>query len=1021
VIGVVDTGIDTEHPDLKDNIWRNTAEVPNNGVDDDGDGYVDDSKGWDFYNNDNTVFDSPTIDDHGTHVAGTIGATGNNGLGVVGVCWHVKLMPLKFLGSPAGTGSTSQAIAAFQYAKMMHDRGVNIRAVNNSWSGRFFSQALLDAISELNASGILFVAAAGNDGMDNDSFPTYPANYEVPNVISVGAEDAQYSRAAFSNFGTQTVDIYAPGVDILSTLPGVNYATRSGTSMAAPHVTGTAALICAARPGISLSQLRNSILFGSFITSLRETELIATTHLRTDGALQSATENDTVTPGAPVDFRVASRVGRRIDLQWTASGDDGGGGGNATLYKISFVDSTAVEEIPLLTLQPVAPGVSQREAVYLPFQHTTGKIKLVPVDNAGNMGEAVSLDVSVNNIVTNPYVPITSAASPLSTGGIIPVGLRGDDEIFANLGLPFNFRFFGQPVAGVTVSTNGALYFLNHPEVTDAFSTAAALQNYLMIAGLWDDLRTDRRPEDGVYMVTPDPDRVIFRWQGVTFDTPLPGGGSRGEHPVSFEIELQRGGDIVIRYGAGNDNIWPIVGISGADRESYLVGSHSSAGYFMNGALMNLGNAPTITFTQPACSSSLSSTTQTVSAIGGFSTVAVDNGGACAWTATSNASWIRINFGANSIGSGEVSFFVSGNDSGSSRSGTLTIAGHTLTVNQPSAACSYMLGTTVQGFPGNGGSSGTSVITQDGCPWSATTTAPWITITSGASGTGNGGVFFSIAANPNSSPRTSSLTIADKSVTINQAGGFNPIDDTQTFVTQHYRDFLNREPDPAGLQFWMDNINSCGSDAACREVKRIDTSAAYFLSIEFQETGYLVHRFYKATFGRRPLFSEFLADTQTIGDGVVVNSPGWQELLESNKQAFATAWIARPAFVSLYNGMSDGQFVDTLIANTEVAFTQTDRNAFVEMLTSQSMTRAQVLRLIAENHNFYNKEYNPAFVEMQYFGYLRRNPQDAPDNNLDGFNFWLNKLNEFGGDFRRAEMVKAFLVSGEYRQRFVAH
>ena len=246
----------------------------------------------------------------------------------------------------------------------------------------------------------------------------------------------------------------------------------------------------------------------------------------------------------------------------------------------------------------------------------------------------------------------------------------------------------------------------------------------------------------------------------------------------------------------------------------------------------------------------------------------------------------------------------------------------------------------------------------------------------------------------------------------------NFIDDTQFFVTQHYRDFFNRAPDPDGFEFWVNNIESCGQDAACREVKRIDTSAAFFLSIEFQETGYWVHRYYKASFGRRPLFSEFLTDTQAIADGVVVNAPGWQELLDEHKESFADSWVTRVAFTSIYDGLSNEQYVDTLIANTGATFTQTDRDALVDVLNSHVMTRAEILRLIAENQVFYEAEYNAAFVEIQYFGYLRRNPQDPPNTDLSGFNFWLNKLNEFGGDFRRAEMVKAFLVSGEYRQRF---
>ena len=240
----------------------------------------------------------------------------------------------------------------------------------------------------------------------------------------------------------------------------------------------------------------------------------------------------------------------------------------------------------------------------------------------------------------------------------------------------------------------------------------------------------------------------------------------------------------------------------------------------------------------------------------------------------------------------------------------------------------------------------------------------------------------------------------------------NPIDDTQTFVTQHYRDFLNREPDEAGLAFWMDNINRCEADTACIEVKRVDTSAAYFLSIEFRETGYLVHCFYRASFGRRPLFAEFIGDTQAISSGVVVNSSGWQELLESNKRAFADSWVERAPFASIYDGLSNEQYVDTLVANTGVAFTETDHDALVDVLNNEALTRAQVLRIVDENYDFFDAEYNSAFVEMEYFGYLRRDP-DA-----DGFNFWLGKLNQFGGNYQQAEMVKSFLVSGEYRERF---
>lgn len=649
----------------------------------------------------------------------------------------------------------------------------------------------------------------------------------------------------------------------------------------------------------------------------------------------------------------------------------------------------------------------------MPYQHAAGRMKIVPFDNAGNEGAATTLDVSVDSVVTNVYVQTTGAAEPLSTGGIPLVGLQGDDRVFGNLALPFDFRFFERLHGAVSVSTNKALYFTAAPSGTDALSTFAGLRNHAMIAGLWDDLRTDRRTEDGVFMVQPDPDRVIFRWQGVTFDTSLPGGGTRGEHPVSFEIELQRSGGIVIRYGAGNTNVRPIVGVSGGEREPYFVGSHSS-----ENALINLTNAPVLRFSQPPCSSSITGLDPTVPANGYSGFVSVHTGPACAWTAYSNASWITIFYGANSVGSDNVSLGIAANQSILSRSGSVTIAGHTITVNQPGIACSYQVGVNVLSFPSSGGPGLTSVIATGDCPWTATTSDPWITITSATSGSGNGVISFSLAANPSHSPRSGTIRIADQSVTINQDSS-HPADDPQFFVRQHYLDFFNREPDSGG-QFWVDNILACGGDQDCRAVKRIDTSAAFFLSIEFQETGYLVHRFYRASFGRRPQFSEFQTDTQSVGNGVIVGQAGWQQRLESNKVAFANFWVTRPAFAAAYGGSNNTAFVNTLIANTGATFAQADRDALITALNSSTKTRAQVLRDIAENQAFYNAEFNSAFVQMQYFGYLRRNPQDPPDNNLDGFNFWLNKLNQFGGDFRRAEMVKAFINSGEYRQRFLS-
>jgi hypothetical protein len=252
----------------------------------------------------------------------------------------------------------------------------------------------------------------------------------------------------------------------------------------------------------------------------------------------------------------------------------------------------------------------------------------------------------------------------------------------------------------------------------------------------------------------------------------------------------------------------------------------------------------------------------------------------------------------------------------------------------------------------------------------------------------------------------------------------NPLDTPEYFVRQHYLDFLNREPDENGFNFWSDGILACGNDLSCVEVSRINTSAAYFLSIEFQQTGYEVYRMYKAAYGDLPgapvpvRFNEFLSDTREIGQKVIVNQSGWQQELEKNKQAFANEFVSRSRFTNLFGAMSAPQFVDVLNQNAGSVLSSQERDELVTALTSGAMTRAQVLRSVAENSRLQQQELNRAFVLMEYFGYLRRDPNAGPDTDFSGYNFWLSKLNHFDGNFEQAEMVKAFLNSGEYRGRF---
>ena len=1765
VVGVIDEGVDINHPDLQANIWTNPGEIPGNGIDDDGDGFVDDVHGWDFFHNDASVYDGHVGDNntdaHGTHVSGIIGAVGNNAAGVTGINWQVSILPMKILGAenefPA-TSSVLLTVRAYAFAKQLHDlytstsgaRGANLRILNNSYGGVFASQAERDAIHALADSGILFVAAAGNDGTSNDRTPVFPAGYDEPNVITVAASTRTDSLAFFSNYGARTVHLAAPGFEILSTTPNGTYSVFSGTSMAAPHVAGVAALVCAANPSISLSRLRSALLFnGDLVSGLAPafnffgpaSGILTGRRLSATGALAAAAESDSTPPAAVSNLRITSQQTRRFTLEWSAAGDDGNSG-RASLYEIRYsdadprIDASQFDHgYKLLAPIPAVSGTTQTDTVDVPFRHTNGFLSVRALDNVGNAGSISAVAVSVNPDDGDPYAQSLDVPAQLSTGGE-PLNLKGDDKYSDTpYQLPFDFNFFGQNGRGLYVSTNGVLYFTADPPRTndaertpdDAFASAERLKGYRMIAGLWDDLRTDTRPTDDVYVVKPDPTRVIFRWQAVTYATPTGPNTTRGENPVNFEIELRRDGTIITRYGDGNTNLFPVVGISGGDADTYLASTHTSEGAFINltnaqsvvytprkptpmptpDLAINIAaspvpaatgrqltyqiNASNLSFTTPAelsrvtaqipngttfvscdaqgrpCALNGSTVTVDLGTLGssitsvmitlvvqvdapegstlietasvssfwqdpnpanntftlsvpvvapppfsgvrglsgggdfnnGFTVAVKTDGSVWAWgnniqaqlgdgtqgagasvpvetvnltgvtavdaggghvlalksdgtvwgwgnnregeigprvtqfdpyhttpsqipnlsnvtaisaggvhslalksdgtvwawgsntqgqlgtgsnpesetplqvpgltnvrsisagssfsvvVKTDGTAWAWGNNSGGVVGqpssttivqspvqvggiSGAVSVAAGGvfvlavksdgtiwswgsNSEGQLGDGSGTSGGgptprqivglsavtkvsagreHGLALKTDGTVWAWGLNSSGQIGDGSavrnrltpiqvasisgamdiaaGGQHSAAVLTDGsvrawgsnasgelgdrtnidrkspvavsgpfpvatpsfdpdggsfdssrfvsiycstpgsiihyttngsdptesdatissggsiqlrltttlkarayklGWPASAvknalftfptpvptpTATPVWAALnqplafsdvpnngTSGSEiylanvdgtgrvnltnfqgddlqpawspdgkrlafvcfrnpngdfsanqricvingdGTGfqvltetstdeyspawspdgkqiafasNSGIFvmnadgssrrrifdgqltgspdwspdgqsvvFSLGGEiwvtrifggtslrltinsvddttPRYSPDGSKIVFAsnpdgpllsqyeifvmnsdgagrtrltnnavgemspdwspdgkkivytnigsgmvgDASIYVMNADGSNPVrvasgigatwrtapnpnDFSSFFVRQHYLDFLNREPDASGLNFWMGEIENCTPKPQCTEVKRINVSAAFFLSIEFQQTGYLVERMYRVAYGEGsgasslggahqlpvPIvrFNEFLPDTQQIGQGVVVGQNGWETVLENNKQAFASEFVQRPRFTSaLATSMSPAQFVDKLFANAGVTPSSADRNTVIAEFgsatnTSDVAARARALRDVAENSILNQQEFNRAFVLMQYFGYLRRNPNDAPDADYTGYDFWLSKLNQFNGNFVAAEMVKAFITSGEYRNRF---
>ncbi|MFM8313782.1 MAG: S8 family serine peptidase, partial [Deltaproteobacteria bacterium] len=426
MVGVIDTGIDYNHPDLRNNIWTNPGETGAwspadpastpcrdkscNGIDDDGNGYIDDVHGYNFVSETN----HDPMDDHfhGTHVAGTIGAVSNNAQGVAGINWNVSLVALKFLNEN-GSGAIADAVRAVEYATKM-----KIPITNNSWGGGGADPTLKAAIDEARKAGSVFVAAAGNSSGDTDVDPSYPASYKVDNVISVAAVDSQGNLANFSNYGATSVHLAAPGVDILSTVPlrvdPSGYKRLSGTSMAAPHVAGAIALIKALYPDAGPLKMKSRVVYAASKSLALEGKVLTSGILDIDAALVE----DSVLPSPVTDLKVNMSGITSMKFQWSPSGDDGGSG-KASFYiaRISSQPLKTTEDWAAATPTPmVVTSSSDGSQVIGSIKGLAlglgGFITLRAVDNVGNVSDITS---SSTFQLATPEVLYENSTSDLST------------------------------------------------------------------------------------------------------------------------------------------------------------------------------------------------------------------------------------------------------------------------------------------------------------------------------------------------------------------------------------------------------------------------------------------------------------------------------------------------------------------------------------------------------------------------------------------------------------------------------
>jgi len=517
IVGDIDSGVDLSHPDLAGNIFSNPGDCTYNGVDDDGNGFVDDCHGWNAVYNDGYMSDDVG---HGTHTAGTIGALGNNALGVSGVNWHVTILPCKFLfnyGYGDGVGVTSDAIECLDYFAAMKDLGYNIVATNNSWGGGGYSQALYDAIKENMDRGILFIAAAGNGGADgvgdnNDQFPNYPSNYDLPNMIAVAATTRTDAKSSFSNYGRRTVDLGAPGSEILSTVPTwlspSGYAIFSGTSMATPHVTGTVALLKAYNPSLTWYEIRNLILAGGDVKSSMANTFTGK-RLNANGSLTC--EN------RPVSGRLTPD-----------SSSITVGLGDTVL--LSYLNINCKDPAGAVSVTASPGGTLQLHDDGLGGDLVTGDGAYSAELNV--YGSATTVTFPGNDAVNIKTLrQYNFATTAFSYRNITGTNLQLSDELAKPVTAPFVIKFGGASYSTIYVGSNGLISFdtaFNSP----ANSSMPLGSGGALIAPWWQDLQPYPNTNQNVFTATigSSPNReFVVEWR----DVPM------WDYPTQFTVKFQ--------------------------------------------------------------------------------------------------------------------------------------------------------------------------------------------------------------------------------------------------------------------------------------------------------------------------------------------------------------------------------------------------------------------------------------------------------------------------------------------------